>query len=105
MRSIHKGTSIMHLAPLTMLVPVAGVPHGFFGGNVHVRREGFVHKSSKAHAQVAGGAVHCLGQAFSQRPQAEQVVVHGEGEVHEVVEVHGVVLHLPHLHREARGVI
>lgn len=86
-------------------VPVTRVPDGLFGGGVHVRGDGLVHKGAKAHAQVAGGAVHGLGQALAQRPQAVEVVVHGVGEVHEVVEVHGVVLDLPHFDRKALGVV
>lgn len=87
------------------LLPVARVLHSLFGGDVHVRRERLVHKSPKAHAEVAGGAVHGLGQAFAQCPQAEEVIVHGVGEVHEVVEIHRVVLYLTHLHCEAFGII
>lgn len=87
------------------LLPVAGVLHGLFGGDVHVGRYRLVHKSSKAHAEVAGGAVHGLGQAFSQRPQAEEIVIHGVGEIHEVVEINRVVLHLTHLHCEALCII
>lgn len=86
-------------------VPVAGVFHSLFGGDVHVRWERLVHKCAKAHAEVAGGAVHGLSQAFTQRPQAEEVVIHGVGEIHEIVEIHRIVFHLTHLHREAFGII
>lgn len=92
------------MKPITLL-PVAGVLHSLFGWDVHVRWERLVHKSPKAHAEVAGGAVHSLGQTFAQRPQAEEVVVHGVGEIHEVVEIHGVVFYLSHLHREALSII
>lgn len=92
-------------APLTFLLPVARVLHSLFGRDVHVRWKRLVHKSPKAHAQVAGGTVHGLSKALSQRPQAEEVVIHGVGEVHEVVEIHRVILYLTHLHCEALGII
>lgn len=92
-------------ANLSVLLPVAGVLHSLFGGDVHVRRERLVHKSTEAHAEVAGGAVHGLGQAFAQCPQAEEVIIHGVGEIHEVVEIHRVVLYLTHLHCEALSII
>lgn len=86
-------------------VPVAGVFHSLSGGDVHVRWERLVHKCAKAHAEVAGGAVHGLSQAFTQRSQAEEIIVHGVGEIHEIVEIHRIVLHLTHLDGEAFGVI
>lgn len=101
----NKGFERLHETVCAVLLPVAGVLHSRFGGGVHVRRERLVHKSPEAHAEVAGGAVHGLGQAFAQCPQAEEVIIHGIGEIHEVVEIHRVVLYLTHLYCEALSII
>lgn len=93
------------MLPNLICLPVAGVPHSLFRGYVHIRREWLVHKGSKSHAEVAGGAIHGLCEAAAQRPQAEQVIVHGVGKVHEVVEIHRVVLYLTYLHREALSIV
>lgn len=87
------------------MLPEARVLHSLLGGDVHIRWQRFVHKSPKSHAQVAGGAVHGLRQSLSKRPQAEEVIIHGVGEVHEVVEIHRVVVYLTHLYFEVLGVI
>lgn len=90
---------------ITLLLPVAWVLHSCLRGNVHVRRQRLVHKSPEAHAKVAGCPVHGLSQTFAQCPQSKQVIVHGVGQVHEVVKIHRVVLHLTDLHCEALGII
>lgn len=50
------------------------------------------------HSDVAGGVPHLLHQVCPQRLDVGQVVLHGEGEVHQVVQVYGVVLHTLQLH-------
>lgn len=64
------------------------------------RRNVFVHEGAKAQTEVAGELPHLLSQLGAQVADVVQVVVHGQGQVHQVVEVHGVILHLPHLHSE-----
>lgn len=63
-------------------------------------REGghvFVHKGTKAQPEVAGELAHLLGQLGTQVTDGVQIIFHGKREVHQVVEIHWVVLHLPHL--------
>lgn len=69
--NLFEGSTVHNKHDLNVLLPVAGVLHRLFGWDVHIRWEGFVDKSPKSHAEVARGAVHGLGQAFAQRPQAE----------------------------------
>ena len=86
------------------VLPEAGVLHSLRRRYVHVGRDWLVHESAESHAQVAGGLVDGFGEVVAQHPQAAQVVVHGVGEVHQVVQIYRVVLHLSHLHREALGI-
>ena len=86
-------------------LPVAGVLQGLLRGDVHVGRQGLVYEGTEAHSQVTGGTVHSIGQGPTQSPQAEQVVVHGERQIHEVVKIDGIVLYLTDLHRETLGVV
>lgn len=86
-------------------VPVARVFHRLLRWDVHVGRQRLVHKCTKAHPQVAGGAAHRRCQAVAERPQAEEVIVHGEGEIHQVVEVHRIIFHLTDLHGKALSII
>lgn len=81
----------------------AGVPDGQWRVGVHVRCGGLVHEGSKPHAQIARGLAHALSELVAQGDQAIQVVFHRVREVHQVVEVHGVVLHLLHRHRKHLG--
>lgn len=64
------------------------------------RRDAFVYKGPEPQSEVAGELPHLLGELGAEVPDVVQVVLHGQGEVHQVVQVHGIVLHLPHLQLE-----
>lgn len=64
----------------------------------------FVHEGAKAQPEVAGELPHLLGQLVAQTVDGVQVVFHGKREVHQVVQINRVVLHLPHLQVEPRPV-
>lgn len=68
------------------------------------RRNVLVHKRAKPQAEIARELSHLFSQLGPQIADVIQVVVHGQGEIHQVVEVHGIVLHLPHLNSE-RGLV
>lgn len=68
------------------------------------RRNVFVHERAKPQAEIAGELSHLFSQLGPQVPDIIQVIVHGQGQIHQVVEVHGIILHLPHLHSERRPV-
>lgn len=68
------------------------------------RRNVFVHEGAKSQPEIAGELSHLLSQLGPQVADVIQVVVHGQGEIHQVVEVHGIILHLPHLNSERRPV-
>lgn len=84
---------------------VAWVLHSFWWGDVHIWRYRFVHESSEAHTQVTGGFAHLFSQSISQLPQLCEVIIHGVGQVHEIVQIHRVVGDLPHLKLERPRVI
>ena len=72
------------------------------GRRVGKRGHVFIHEGAEAQPEVAGELPHLLGQLGAQVPDGFQVVLHGQREVHQVVEVHRVVLHLPHLQAKPR---
>lgn len=82
-------------------LPVARILPMFFR-NVGVRGHVFVHKGAEAQSEVAGELAHLMGQLVAQVTDGVQIIFHREGEVHQVVEIHRVVLHLPHLQLEPR---
>lgn len=84
---------------------IAGVCEGFWWGDVHVRGHRLVHKGSKANPQVTGELAHLGGQLGAQILDAPQIILHGVRQVHQVVDVYRVILHLPHLDRELLGII
>lgn len=84
---------------------IARVGDGLWRRNVHVWGNGLVHKGPKADAEVAGEFAHLAGQLGAQVLDIPQIILHGVGQVHQVVDVHGVVFHLPHLDTKDLGVI
>lgn len=68
------------------------------------RRNVLVHERAKPQAEIARELSHLFSQLGPQIADVIQVVIHGQGEIHQVVEVHGIVLHLPHLNSE-RGLV
>lgn len=84
---------------------VARVLHSFWWRDVHIRWYWFVHERTEAHTQVTGGFAHFFSQSISQLPQLSQIIIHGVGQVHQVVEIHRVICDLPHLQRERPWVI
>lgn len=59
-----------------------------------VRHRDFVHKGAEAEAEVGRDALHPLGEKVAKLGQLVLVVLHGFGEVHQVVEIHWVILSL-----------
>lgn len=70
--------------------------------NVGERGHVLVHKGAEAQPEVAGELAHLMGQLGAQVTDGVQIILHREGEVHQVVQIHRVVLHLPHLQLEPR---
>lgn len=68
------------------------------------RRNVFVHKRAKTQPEIASELSHLFSQLGPQIANIVQVVVHGQGEIHQVVQVHGIVLHLPDLNSEGSPV-
>lgn len=64
------------------------------------RGDVFVNERPEPQAEVAGELPHLLGELGAQVSDAVQVILHGQGEIHQVVQVHGVVFHLAHLQLE-----
>lgn len=73
-----------------------------FFRNVGERGHVLVHEGAEAQPEVAGELAHLMGQLVAQVTDGVQIILHREGEVHQVVEIHRVVLHLPHLQLEPR---
>lgn len=84
---------------------IARVFEGFWRRDIHVGGNGLVHKGPKTDAQVAGELAHLAGQRGAQVLDVPQIVLHGVGQVHQVVDVHRIVFHLTHLDLEDLGVI
>lgn len=111
----HTQRQPLNVAALIFLMPgspglvihlrVAWVSHSFWWGDVHIWRYRFVHEGTEAHTQVTGGFAHFFSQSISQFPKLCQVIIHGVGQVHQVVQIHRVVSHLPHLQSERPRVI
>ena len=57
-------------------------------------QHGFLHEGAEPQAELAGEVAHLPGQRGAQVLDHLQVVRHGRREVHQVVDVHGVVLRL-----------
>lgn len=91
--------------PLAWDLLIARVLDGFWRRDVHVGGNGLVHKGPKADAKVAGELAHLTGQLGTQVLDVLQIVLHGVGQVHQVVDVHRVVFHLAHVDTEHLGVI
>lgn len=70
--------------------------------NVGERGHVLVHKGAEAQPEVAGELSHLMGQLGAQVTDGFQIILHREGEVHQVVQIHRVVLHLPHLQLKPR---
>lgn len=64
------------------------------------RRNIFVHERAKSQTEIASEFSHLFSQLGPQIANIIQVIVHGQGEIHQVVEVHRIVLHLPNLNTE-----
>lgn len=64
------------------------------------RRNVFVHERAKPQTEIARELSHLFSQLGPQIADVIQVVVHGQGQIHQVVEIHGIILHLPHLNSE-----
>lgn len=60
-----------------------------------------VYKRPEPQPEVAGELPHLLGELGAQVPDAVQVILHGQGEVHQVVQVHRIILHLSNLQLES----
>lgn len=60
------------------------------------RKEGI-----RTHPEVTGDILHLFYEVGSQLLDTGQVVLHGEGQIHQVVQVYGVVLHTFELHLKA----
>lgn len=78
-------------------LPVTGVFESLWWGDVHIWRYRLVHKGPKANPKVASNPAHLGSQLGTQGLDARQIILHGEGQVHQVVDVYRVILHLPHL--------
>lgn len=57
----------------------------------------------QTHSEVSSNVPHLFHEVSSQLLDTGQVVLHGEGQVHQVVQVYGVVLHTFELHLKALG--
>lgn len=90
---------VLHPTASTQHPPVAWVLL-VLGRRVGEGRHVFVHEGAKAQPEVAGELPHLQGQFGAQVTDGVQVVLHGQRQVHQVVEIHRVVLHLPHLQAE-----
>lgn len=64
------------------------------------RRDALVYKRPEPQSEVASELPHLLGKLSAQVPDVVQVILHGQGEVHQVVQVHGIILHLSNLQLE-----
>lgn len=64
------------------------------------RRDVLVYKRPEPQTEVAGELPHLLSELGAQVPDAVQVILHGQGEVHQIVQVHGIILHLSNLQLE-----
>lgn len=64
------------------------------------RGDVLVYKRPEPQPEVAGELPHLLSQLGAQVSDAVQVILHGQGEVHQVVQVHRVILHLSNLQLE-----
>ena len=71
----------------------AGVGHVLLG-DLDEGQHGFLHEGAEAQAELAGEVAHLPGEGGAQVLDHLQVVRHGRREVHQVVDVHGVVLRL-----------
>ena len=56
------------------------------------RQDGFLHKRAKAHSEFTGEVCHLFGQSGAQVLDHLQIVDHGRRQVHQVVDVHRIVL-------------
>jgi len=66
----------------------------FFLCDLDEGQDRFLHEGAEAQAELAGEAAHLAGQRGAQVLDHLQVVRHGRRHVHQVVDVHGVVLRL-----------
>lgn len=85
----------IHYPPIAWILLILGCCIGE-GGYI------FVHKGTKTQPEVAGEFSHLLGQLGAQITDGVQIVFHGKREVHQVVQIDRVVLHLPHLQPKRR---
>ena len=90
-----QSTILLHYPPAARILLVLGCCVGK-GGHV------FIHKGPKAQPEVAGELAHLVRQLGAQVTDGVQIIFHGKREVHQVVEIHWVVLHLPDLQPERR---
>ena len=67
----------------------------FFGHGTDVGHHHLVHKRAKAKPELLGDLLHLIGQGGPQGRQRVFVVLHALRQVHEVVQVNGVVFGLP----------
>lgn len=65
------------------------------------RGDVLVYKRPEPQPEVAGELPHLLSELGAQVPDVVQVVLHGQGEVHQVVQVHRIILHLSNLQLES----
>lgn len=72
------------------------------GCRVREGRHIFVYKGTKSQPEVAGELAHLQGQIGAKVANGVQIVFHGKREVHQVVQIHWIVLHLPYLHLKPR---
>ena len=73
------------------------------GGDVG--HDDLVDEGAEAEPEVGGDVLHGLGQEVPQRRQLLLVVLHGLGQVHQVVQVHGVVLGLHVVEGQVVGLV
>ena len=71
--------------------------------SLHCWWEGNGNRGRRTHPEVTRGVPHLFHEVSAQLLDAGEVVLHGEGQIHQVVQVYGVVLHTLELHHKALG--
>lgn len=69
-------------------------------GRVGEGRNVLVYKRPKTKPEIAGELSHFFSQLSSQVPNGVQIILHGEGEIHQIVQIYGIILYLSNLHVE-----
>lgn len=68
-------------------------------------RNGFVNEGTKSHLEIIRDGVHGVGQQCCKVDQLFFVILHGSGQVHDVVQIHRIVLHSSEPYRNMNWLI